>query len=109
MSEIRFYLDESVSNAVAGGLRTQGIVVLTTPEAGHLEWSDEQHLKFAREQRFVLVTQDDDFLTLARNMEHAGIAYYKPQTRNVKAILRGLFGLHRDITLEEMENAVRFI
>lgn len=109
MSEIRFYLDESVSNAVANGLRTQGIVVLTTPEAVHLEWSDEQHLEFAREHGYVLVTQDDDFLTLARNLEHGGIAYYKPQTRNVKEILRGLFAVHRDVTLEEMENAVRFI
>ena len=109
MSEIRFYLDESVSNTVAGGLRTQGVVVLTTPEAGHLEWSDKQHLEFAREHRYVLVTQDDDFLTLARDMPHAGIAYYKPQTRSVKDILRSLFTLHRELNQEEMENTVRFL
>lgn len=109
MSEIRFYLDENVSNAVADGLRTQGIEALTTPDAGHLEWSDEQHITFAREQGYVLVTQDDDFLTLARHTEHAGIAYYKPQTRNVKEILRGLFALHREVTQETMKNAVRFL
>jgi hypothetical protein len=109
VSEIRFYLDENVANEVAEGLRTQKITVLTTPEADHMGWSDEQHLAFAREQKWVLVTQDDDFLTVARKVEHAGIAYYKPQTRNVKQILHGLFALHRDSSQEEMQNLVRFL
>jgi predicted nuclease of predicted toxin-antitoxin system len=95
VSDIRFYVDESVSNAVAEGLRTRQLEVLTTPEAGHMGWSDEEHLTFARENHYVLITQDDDFLTLARKTEHAGIAYYKPNTRNIKEILRGLFALHQ--------------
>lgn len=109
MSKIRFYLDENVANSVAEGLRTQQIEVLTTPQAEHMGWTDEEHLAFARENQYVLVTQDDDFLTLARVTEHAGIAYYKPNTRNTKEILRGLFALHQQVAQEAMNQQVRFL
>lgn len=109
MSEIRFYLDENVSNAVAAGLRTQGIEVLTTSEARHMGWRDEEHIAYALEHKYLFVTQDDDLLTLARRIKHAGIAYYKPQTRSVKQILQGLFVLHREWSQEDMENAARFL
>jgi predicted nuclease of predicted toxin-antitoxin system len=109
VSKIRFYLDENVANVIAEGLRTQSIEVLTTPEADHMGWSDEQHLNFAREQNYVFITQDDDLLTLARKIEHAGIVYYKQQTRSPKQILQGLFTLHREVLQEEMQNVVRFL
>jgi len=109
VSEIRFYLDENVANEVAAGLCTRKIMAMTTPEADHMGWSDEEHLIFAREQKWVLVTQDDDLLTLARKIEHGGIAYYKPQTRSVKRILQGLFALHQELSQEDMQNAVRFL
>ncbi|MBI1260071.1 MAG: hypothetical protein GC204_21595 [Chloroflexi bacterium] len=109
MSKIHFYLDENVANDVAEGLRTQEILTLTTPQADHMGWSDEEHLVFAREQKWVFVTQDDDLLTLARKIEHAGIAYYKPQTRSVKQILQGLFALHQALSQEDMHNQVRFL
>ena len=109
VSEIRFYLDENVSNSVAEGLRTQQIEVLTTPETKHMGWSDEEHLAFALEQHCVFVTQDDDLLTLAREIEHAGIAYYKPRTRTVKEILHGLFALHAGSSQEDMHNQVWFL
>jgi hypothetical protein len=109
VSKIRFYLDENMPNSVAEGLRTQTIEVLTTSEAKHMGWSDEQHLVFAREQKYVFVTQDDDLLTLARRVEHAGIAYYKPQTRSMKQVLQELFALHKNSSQEDMQNQVRFL
>jgi Domain of unknown function (DUF5615) len=43
MSEqIRFHLDENVSNAVAEGLRRRGIDVTTTSEQGLISVSDEE-------------------------------------------------------------------
>ncbi|HVU10396.1 MAG TPA: DUF5615 family PIN-like protein [Phototrophicaceae bacterium] len=82
MTSIRFYLDENVENQIAKGLRTRQIDVLTTAEADHIGWKDEQHLAFARAEKRVIVTQDSDFLKLhARGESHAGILYYKPQTR----------------------------
>src|SRR5664279_5449150 len=90
-TEIRFYLDENVSYQIARGLRTRGIDVLTTAEAGHIGWKDEEHLTFAFAEQRVIITQDRDYLRLdAQGKPHAGIAYYKPQTRTLKQILRGL-------------------
>jgi hypothetical protein len=39
--EIKFHLDENVSNAIAAGLRKRGIDVTTTPEQGLISVSDE--------------------------------------------------------------------
>lgn len=72
-------------------------------------WKDEEHLAFGLENGYVLVTQDDDFLTLARKTEHAGIAYCKPNTRSVKELLRGLFALHEQVSQEDMYKQVRFL
>lgn len=82
MTEIKFYLDENVANAVANGLRHRNINVLTTPEAGNIGADDKTQLQFALSEERVMVTQDDDMLRLASDdVEHAGITYYKPQTR----------------------------
>jgi hypothetical protein len=110
VSNIRFYLDENIANAVAEGLRTKSIDVLTTPEAGNMGKTDPEHLAFALAQNRVLVTQDDDFLTLVSvGIAHAGIAYYKPQTRIVKEILHGLFTLYDNSSQEDMRNLVRYL
>ena len=43
MAVIRYYLDEHVAEAVATGLRSRGIDVLTLSEAGMLGASDKEH------------------------------------------------------------------
>ena len=45
--EIKFHLDENVSNAIANGLRIRGIDVTTTPEQKLISATDEAQLKFA--------------------------------------------------------------
>jgi len=39
--EIKFHLDENVSNAISNGLRARGIDVTTTPEQGLIAATDE--------------------------------------------------------------------
>jgi len=110
VTEIRFYLDENIASAIAQGLRTRNIDVLTTPESGNLGLGDAEHLAFALSQNRVLVTQDEDHLILAsQEVAHAGIAYYKPQTRTAKEILQGLFKLHENSSQEAMRNLVRYL
>jgi predicted nuclease of predicted toxin-antitoxin system len=76
-ARIRFYLDENVNTSVAKGLRTRGIDVLTTPEAGNMGLRDEEHVAFALAENRVIVTQDRDFLVLSsQGVKHAGIVYY---------------------------------
>ncbi|MFM7577922.1 MAG: DUF5615 family PIN-like protein, partial [Microcystaceae cyanobacterium] len=58
--QIKFHLDENVSNAVAEGLRRRGIDVTTTPEQNLIGVSDREQLTFAFEQGRVIFTQDND-------------------------------------------------
>lgn len=72
--EIKFHLDENVSNAIATGLRKRRIDVTTTPEQGLISVSDEVQLEFSLFQGRVIFTQDTDFLRLNQsNINHLGI------------------------------------
>ena len=71
---------------------------------------DEEHLAFALQERRVIITSDDDFLVLhSQNVEHAGIAYFKQQTRTLKQVLRGLFIIHRELTQDDMMNWIEYL
>ena len=110
MSDIRFYLDENIANAIAKGLRNRGIDVQTTAEAGNLSVDDETQLKYALDENRVIVTQDDDLLKLASSgIEHKGIAYYKPQTRTVKQIIKGLVLIFEVFEPEDMNNHIEYL
>ena len=86
-NRLQFYLDENVKHEVARGLRTRDIDVVTTPEAGNLSKSDDEHLTYALSETRVVVTQDGDFCRMHyQGKPHAGIAYYEPQTRTVKQL-----------------------
>jgi predicted nuclease of predicted toxin-antitoxin system len=109
-SEIRFYLDENVDSQVAKGLRTRQIDVLTTAEAEHRGWKDEEHLTFALQEGRVIFTQDSDFLKLhAAGKPHAGIVYCKPQTCTLKQIIRGLILIYEILQPEDMHNHIEHL
>ncbi len=108
--KIRFYLDENIANEVANGLRNYAIDVITTPEAGHIGFSDEQHLEFALAENRVFVTEDEDFLMLHNaGVAHAGISYYKHRSRSVKEVIRGLVLIFEVLIPDEMLNHVEYL
>ncbi|MGB4780872.1 DUF5615 family PIN-like protein [Candidatus Methylomirabilis sp.] len=107
--KIRFYADEHVAKAVVRGLRQRGVDVLMALEAGMLGFPDEDHLKRARNEGRVILTQDDDFLRLhAAGMVHEGIVY-APQQTPVKDVIRGLMLIHQVLDAEEMHGQVEFL
>lgn len=107
---IRFYLDENVDNRIAQGLRTREIDVLTTAEAGNRGLKDAEHLDYARAENRVIITQDTDFLVFhANGVEHAGIVYYKPQTRSIKQVIRTALLIYEILTPDDMRNHVEFV
>jgi predicted nuclease of predicted toxin-antitoxin system len=61
---ICFHLDEHIASAVAVGLRSHGVDLTTTAEAGLTAASDEEQLAYARDAGRVLVTHDAGFLRL---------------------------------------------
>jgi len=107
---IRFHLDEHIDPAIANGLRRRGIDVTTTADIGLQGTTDEEQLAFARAERRIIITHDDDYLRLhQRGISHAGIAYCRQQTRSIGEMLRALILIWAVLTPEEMENHVEFL
>jgi uncharacterized protein with PIN domain len=109
MEQIKFYLDEHVHSAVAGGLRRRGVDVLTVQEAGRSGFSDREQLAFALTEQRVMVTMDSDFLTLAvEGISHAGIGYANPRT-TIGDLIRALMLLSDVLRPAEMADHVEYL
>ena len=50
MAKLSFYLDENIQTALADALKTRGIDVLTTHEAGNVGIEDIRQLAYATEK-----------------------------------------------------------
>jgi len=59
--EIRLFTDEQISNALILGLRQRGVEGLSVPDAARDGMSDESQLIFARDNGYVVLTEDKDF------------------------------------------------
>jgi predicted nuclease of predicted toxin-antitoxin system len=107
---IRFHLDENCSNAIAAGLRRQGIDVTTTPDAGLLGAADEDHVAFAMARRRVVFSQDSDILRIhASGVPHPGIAFCRKDTRTTGEIIDTLHLMWEALEPEDMANRVEFL
>lgn len=110
MSEaIRFYLDEHVAHAVARGLSSRGVDVLTAAAANMLEATDIEHLNFARSEERVMFSQDADFVRLhVEGHEHTGIVF-APQQTPIGQIVGGLMLVFDLMSPAEMKDHVEFL
>jgi len=108
MSKIRYHTDEHVSKAVVRALRRRGVDVQRTPEIGMISAPDQEHLARAREERRVIVTQDEDYLRLATTTEHAGIVYAAPD-KSLREVISGLMLIYELLEAEEMWNHVEYL
>jgi Domain of unknown function (DUF5615) len=107
--KIRFFTDEHISKAVIEGLRQRGVEVLSIPDAAMLGATDESILSKAKEEDYVVFTQDADFLRLhSSGIEHKGIAY-TPRETSIGDVIRGLMLVFDVLEPEDMENHVEFI
>ena len=96
--------------AKATGLRRRGIDVSTSQEAGLLGAPDPAQLAYALSNGRVLLTHDDDHLTLhSQGAEHAGIAYCHRLRRSIGEIIDALALVWELCEPEEMVNRVEYI
>lgn len=77
---LRFYFDTHIARAIAEQLRLKNVDVVRCEEVGMASASDEAHLQYATDEGRIMLSQDDDFLTLdaewkQQNRQHAGIMY----------------------------------
>ncbi len=109
MSKLILYLDESVNVAVAEGLRRRGVDVIAAKDVGNLGLSDEDQLKYAIKNNFVIVTHDADFLSLAKSYEHKGIAFVHQEKYSIGDLIRNLKLLWDMAEQKDMKNHVEFL
>ncbi|MEM6838819.1 MAG: DUF5615 family PIN-like protein [Cyanobacteria bacterium P01_C01_bin.120] len=108
--QIKFHVDENVSNAVAEGLRRRGIDVTTTPEQDLLGASDPEQLAFADKEQRVLFTHDEDFLKLHQtNVPHSGIAYCHQGSRKIGEIVKTPALIWEWVEPEDIVGQIEFI
>ncbi len=109
MAKLLFYTNESVNIAVAKGLKRRGVKVTTARDTGNLGLSDEDQLKYARRKGFVIITHDDDFLSLAMDFEHKGIVFVHQQKYSIGDLIRNLKLLWDVFEQKDMKNHVEFL
>ena len=102
-------MDEHFSNALADGLRRRGVDVITTTEAKNRGVTDVGQLEYAIKQDRVLVTKDDDFLSIhSSGREHKGIVHVR-HNRSLGEVIRGLLLIFEVLEKKEMLNHIEFI
>jgi predicted nuclease of predicted toxin-antitoxin system len=72
---LRLYSDECVDARIVAGLRRRGVDVLTAGEQGLLSASDAQQIERATALGRALVTADQDFLVIVREMHARGMPF----------------------------------
>lgn len=84
------YCDESVWLPVAKGLRQRGWEVKTAHEEETLGDTDREQLELAKEKEYILLTFDDDFLSLVKkeNLEHSGIIYVNQSNKKIGDVVK---------------------
>ncbi len=109
MAKLVFYIDESVNVVVAAGLKRRGIKAITARDADNLGLSDKEQLDYAKKKGFVIVTHDDDFLSIALKSDHKGIVYVHQQKYSVGNLIKRLKLLWDIAEREYMINHVEFL
>jgi len=105
---IRFHLDESMPNAVAAGLLERNRDCSVSKEVGLVGATDHEQLAFAKLDQRVIVTRDQDFLSIAaQSTDHAGIVYWT-QKRHLGQLVRELDVLATATSAEEMHGVVLY-
>jgi predicted nuclease of predicted toxin-antitoxin system len=86
------YCDEGIWIPVADGLRQRGWTVYTTRGQNRLGDPDREQLSYALENDWLLVTFDDDFLSLVKTepLEHAGIIYVRQAGRDIGDVVKAI-------------------
>ncbi len=109
MAEIRFYTNESVNIAIVDGLKRRGVKIISAWDADNLRLTHKDQLDYAKKNGFVIVTHDDDFLSIALKYEHKGIVYVHQQKYSIGNLIKRLKLLWDIAEQKDMTNHVEFL
>ncbi|ELZ40575.1 hypothetical protein C463_14735 [Halorubrum californiense DSM 19288] len=84
------YCDESIWIPVADGLRRRGWTVHTARDEDTLGTADREQLRYTVENDWILLTFDDDFLSLVKGRElpHRGLIYVRQAGRQIGDVVK---------------------
>jgi predicted nuclease of predicted toxin-antitoxin system len=114
MGKIRIYTNESVSVAIAEGLKRRGIDASSTRDAGNFGLTDEEQMIYARDKALTIFTHDTDFLQIAarwlhKERTHNGIIYCHQKRHSTGECIRKLRMLATMLSSEDMVNHIEFL
>lgn len=116
MTAARVYLDEDVqSDALIHALRSRGVSLLTTSEAGMANRTDEEQLRFAAAQDRVLITSNiADFARLhgdwaKAGQNHSGIILVRQQKWGAGELARRIIRFLLPLPIEDMRGRLEFL
>lgn len=98
-----------MDHAIARALSDRGIDVTTTVQAGLRGSDDAMQLAFCLREGRVIVTDDYDFLRMATDANHAGVAFCHKGRLTIGQIIGGLTLIHEVFEAEEMIGHVEFL
>jgi predicted nuclease of predicted toxin-antitoxin system len=86
------YTDESIWIPVADGLQRRGWEIHTARDEDTLGNPDRDQLQYARENDWILLTFDDDFLSLVEGegLDHAGLIYVQQEGRKIGDVVKAV-------------------
>lgn len=111
---VSIYTDESVSVAVATGLKRRGVKALSVRDVGNLGMSDDEQFAYATANHLLLFTHDTDFLQLAHHQnnkseEHWGIIYVHQSKFSIGDCIRRLKEIADLFEQEDFKNYIGFL
>lgn len=101
--KIKFYTDAHIPLAVIEQLRLHGVDIIRCEDVGKKYAEDHEHLQYATDEGRIIITHDDDFLTLSsewqqQDKKHAGIIYILSDKQGVIGIIvKELLFLHQTV------------
>ena len=113
MAKLSFYFDENLQTALADALKTRGIDVLTTQEAGNISVEDIRQLAYATEKgRTILSYNKRDFALIHYQWmrigrPHAGIIL--SDQLPIGVILRRIMKLYYSVNQADMKNRLEYL
>lgn len=111
----KFYTDEHVPSIVVKQLRRRDVDIVRCQEVGLRKADDAEHLAYAVEHGYILVSRDEDFTMhhsqwMAEGKSHYGIVYITPKHwESIGLIVNELLLIHEAATAEEMINVLWYI
>ena len=106
MVTVKFYFDEMMSHTVAKQLRNKGYELVVATEVGMVEKDDPEHLTYATEHGYVMVTFDRPFTgkMMQSEIEHAGLICLSGRQNDIGYMVRTLQAFTENYTPETTYN-----